>query len=133
MLLDVIEAYFREVWEESSTEAVHRWIAQDIVIIGLEGHEQRGIAEFLLFQRMVLSQYRDLRFRVLRSVENGEWVAVCYEVRAISIESGRPIARHAICVRCVEHNMALGHVLRGIPIGAGCMLLLCLAAWGMFL
>ncbi|HEX2458317.1 MAG TPA: ester cyclase [Vicinamibacterales bacterium] len=78
----VARRWFREVWDEGRESAIDELMAPDAVAHGLGGPPMRGPAEFKPFYRTFLNAFGDLEVEILRTVVQGDTVAVHCHVTA---------------------------------------------------
>jgi predicted ester cyclase len=78
----VARRWFREVWDEGRESAIDELMAPDAVAHGLGGAPMRGPAEFKPFYRTFLNAFGDLEVEILRTVVQGDTVAVHCHVTA---------------------------------------------------
>ena len=78
----VARRWFREVWDEGRESAIDELMAPDAVAHGLGGPPMRGAAEFKPFYRRFLNAFGDLEVQILRTVVQGDMVAVHCHVTA---------------------------------------------------
>jgi steroid delta-isomerase-like uncharacterized protein len=78
----VARRWFREVWDEGRESAIDELMAPDAVAHGLGGLPMRGPAEFKPFYRTFLNAFGDLEVEILRTVVQGDTVAVHCHVTA---------------------------------------------------
>ena len=78
----VARRWFREVWDEGRESAIDELMAPDAVAHGLGGPPMRGPAEFKPFHRTFLNAFGDLEVQILRTVVQGDMVAVHCHVTA---------------------------------------------------
>lgn len=110
--VQALETWFRRVWSEADHGAVAELMAEPAAVHGLEDDELFGAAEFALFQRMIVSQFSDIRVTIRQSVEEGEWVAALLHIAAVHRGSKKAISGRAhIMCRFVDGKLAEGHNL----------------------
>ena len=110
--IEALEVWFRRVWIEADPEAVSDLMSEQVSVHGLEESELSGADEFLLFQRIIVAQFSDIRVSILQAVEEGEWVAARLNISAVHKSSGRAISgrSHVMC-RFVDGKLVEGHNL----------------------
>jgi steroid delta-isomerase-like uncharacterized protein len=79
----VVRTWFKEVWTEGQEEAIDRLLAVDAMIHDLptpDGQPMRGCDAFKPFYRRFRTAFPDIRVEVLRTIADGELIAVHCQV-----------------------------------------------------
>lgn len=84
-----------EVWLGESEEAVARLMHPQASIYGLEEVDISGPQEFAAFFRLIIHQFSDFRYAVLREVCEGDWISGLYRLDCRRRSNGRKAS-----VRC---------------------------------
>lgn len=87
----MLEDLIKRTLEQADASAIPVMIAPSAKIKGLEDTEHHGPEEFALFHKMVIEQFRDIKITVLHRIEQDDWVALSFSVRATERLEGRRI------------------------------------------
>lgn len=87
----LLEDLIKRTWEQADTTAIPAMIAPRASIRGLEDSVHHGPEEFALFHKMIIDQFRDIKITVLNRIEQDDWVAMSFSVRATERLEGRRI------------------------------------------
>lgn len=85
---EVAKRWFLEVWNERADALIPALMAEDSVGHLEGGNTVRGVGEFRTFQASILGLFPDIRFEVLRCIEQGEEACVLWEATGNNTGSG---------------------------------------------
>ena len=95
----VVREWFDEVWNQQQVAAIDRLMARDAVIHDLptpNGEPMKGPDAFKPFHRQFLSAFSDLHIEVLRTIVEGNHVAVHCRVTATHDGDGLGMMRTGV-------------------------------------
>ena len=79
---DLMDTWFHRVWCENDTAFIHE--ACDVEMT-TKGHREKGLLgpdDFEEFHGMICNLADDISMKILRSVEDENWISVIYEFKA---------------------------------------------------
>lgn len=89
--LELLEAWYRQVWIEADPNAVDRYFAPRTGADGLMPDGQVGPEDFKALVPALLALVRNLDIRIDRSMEMGDWLWAQISVHAQTAESMRAV------------------------------------------
>lgn len=89
--LELLEAWYRQVWIEADPNAVDRYFAPRTGADGLMPDGQVGPEDFKALVPALLALVRNLEIRIDRSMEMGDWLWAQISVHAQTAESMRAV------------------------------------------
>jgi predicted ester cyclase len=106
----LIRAWFREVWDEGSEEAIDRLLAPHTRMYGLAGAEIVGPEQFKPYFRTMRAAFGDLEIKVLRTLVEGDTVAAHCRVTArhigesLGAPTGNPVQFEGMTIVRAENG-----------------------------
>jgi hypothetical protein len=85
--VEIVESFWRDVWQAKNPEAVDRYVAEDFVITS-GGVEIRSRAEFKKWVAVFLSKINDFQFHIIESFQNAEGNRVASRWRVTGKNNG---------------------------------------------
>jgi hypothetical protein len=85
--VEIVESFWRDVWQAKNPEAVDRYVAEDFVITS-GGVEISSRAEFKKWVAVFLSKINDFQFHIIESFQNAEGNRVASRWRVTGKNNG---------------------------------------------
>ena len=89
---DFVDTWFRRVWHEEDAGAISEMMLSDAQVKGMSNQVVVGAEGFTAFQQALLALLSDIRIEFDHYSEDGDWVTVLFNVRAVCRKSGKPAA-----------------------------------------
>lgn len=90
--IECIETWFQRVWVEEDASAIDELFVVDGLAHGLGDQPLEGPEGFKLFHTALLELVSDVQIEFVHSFEQGDWISYLGVFRAISKETGEPVA-----------------------------------------
>lgn len=87
----VLEEWFRRVWKEEDTSAIHEMFEPDGSATGLEKADIIGPEKFEQFQRALLGVAANVDIQIERHMVDGEWISALCRLKATKRSDGTPL------------------------------------------
>lgn len=87
----LLDTWFQRVWCENDTSFIHE--ACDVKMT-TKGHREKGLLgpdDFEEFHGIICCLVDDISMKVLRSVEDGDWISVMYEFKGKKKGTDKPV------------------------------------------
>ncbi len=108
--LEVIEEWFRRVWREEDASAIDELFIPDGNACGLGSEPLVGPEEFKGFHRLLLCLIKDVNIKVVRHMENDDWISVMAVVNGKRKDNNAPVEMTGqIWLRIVDGTLVEGH------------------------
>lgn len=89
--LDILREWYRQVWIEGDLSAIDRFFAPTGGAEGIMADGQVSAEDFRAFVPAILAHVREPSFRIVRSIECGDWVWAQIVVKAMTAQGLDPI------------------------------------------
>lgn len=89
---DILETWFRRVWQEEDLSAIDEMLAPDMQARGLREHPQIGPEEFRPFAEAMLALITDIKVNIRHHMQDGGWISALIEVNARTRNGGKPVS-----------------------------------------
>ncbi len=83
--------WFQRVWTEGDASAIEQMMSADSIIRGVGNAESVGPDGFKAFQQSLLQQITNIRFTILRTLEDDEWLSALWKMEAQRRDTGEPV------------------------------------------
>ncbi len=100
--------WFNRVWTEGDPAAVDEMIAPDAVIGGIGNSENFGPEALKVSQRSLLARIENVKFTILRVIEDGDWAAILWSMAATSKLTGSPVASTGTIFAEIRNGQFIG-------------------------
>ena len=105
-----LQEWYRRVWEEADVSAIDEMLAPDVTITGLEEGTFSDKDAFKLFHELVFRILRDIRPKILKTIEEGEWIAALIELNATVVANGEALSVQShLLARIVDGKVVEGN------------------------
>ncbi|MBK5934089.1 SnoaL-like polyketide cyclase [Rhodovulum imhoffii] len=109
-LAEVVEKFLHRAWYLKDSSAISEMFIEFAKVSRLEDGTAEKMQEFLRLQQMVTAQFDEIRHVTLRSIQEGEWVAMRVLITARHQATGVSVrTRTHIMARVVGGRMVEGH------------------------
>jgi hypothetical protein len=89
---EFLALWFQSVWTQEDASAIERMMAPGSVIKGVGNFDSVGPADFKVFQQSLLTQIGGMNFTILRTIEEGDWIAGLWSLTATHRQTGNPVS-----------------------------------------
>ena len=88
---ELMAHWFQRVWTDGDATAIHEMLAPDAVVRGLGNTDAVGPESFEFLQKSLLAQVTNVRFTILRTLEDEDWLAALWKMQGQRKSDGAPV------------------------------------------
>ncbi len=118
-LTEVLDTWYRRVWEEEDASAIDEMFVQDPEIKPIGMHKPIDLEEFKEFHKPICAQLKEIDIRIDKTVEQGDWLTALCSCYAKDTHTGEPVAISGIVMAKITDGKLMVHAISYFPIAEG--------------
>ena len=107
-LTEVLDTWYRRVWEEEDASAIDEMFVQDPEIQPIGMHKPIDIEEFKEFHKLICAQLKEIDIKIDKTVEQGDWLTALCSCYAKDTHTGKPVAISGIVMAKISDGKLRG-------------------------
>lgn len=101
---EFLDTWFQRVWNENDTSFIFEACDPKMTT---EGHRKQGMLgpdDFVAFHGLINNLMDNVTIKVIRSVENGDWISGMYQVTGTKKGSDTPVEMTGNTMACIKNG-----------------------------
>ena len=105
---EFLNRWFHRVWTEEDASAIAEMMHPEAIVRGVGNADCVGPESFAVFHTSLLSRVTEMKFTIIRTLEEGDWIAGLWTLTAKDRVSGRPVTSSGTVFAEIRDGLFIG-------------------------